>query len=66
MEDFIPRDAFSYYKEYSLHPLYHINMSSRDMARFGILYMHEGRWNDQQIIPQQWVKESLTAYTPKK
>lgn len=65
MEDFMLCDAFSYYKEYSQHPLYHINMSSRDLARFGILYMQEGRWNDQQIIPQQWVKESLTAYSPK-
>jgi len=65
MEDFLPRDAFSYYRDYSMHPLYHINMSSRDLARFGILYMQEGRWNDQQIIPQQWVKESLTDYTPK-
>ena len=65
MEDFLPRDAFSYYRDYSIHPLYHINMSSRDLARFGILYMHEGRWTDQQIIPQQWVKESLTAYSPK-
>jgi CubicO group peptidase (beta-lactamase class C family) len=65
MEDFIPRDAFSYYHDYSLHPLYHINMSSRDLARFGMLYMNDGRWNDLQIIPQHWVKESLTAYTPK-
>jgi CubicO group peptidase (beta-lactamase class C family) len=65
MEDFIPRDAFSYSHDYSLHPLYHINMSSRDLARFGLLYMNDGRWNDRQIIPQQWVKESLTDYTPK-
>jgi CubicO group peptidase (beta-lactamase class C family) len=65
MEDFVPRDAFSYSHDYSLHPLYHINMSSRDLARFGLLYMNDGRWNDRQIIPQQWVKESLTDYTPK-
>jgi CubicO group peptidase (beta-lactamase class C family) len=65
MEDFIPRDAFSYHHDYSMHPLYHINMSSRDFARFGLLYMHEGRWNGQQVIPQNWVKESLTAYSPK-
>lgn len=64
MEDLIPRDAFSYCHSYSMHPLYHINMSSRDLARFGLLYMHEGRWNDRQIVPQQWVKESLTSYSP--
>ncbi len=66
MEDFMPRDAFSNFSEYSQHPLYHINMSSRDLARFGMLYMNNGRWKDKQIIPHQWVKESLTAYTPKK
>jgi CubicO group peptidase (beta-lactamase class C family) len=66
MEDFIPRDAFWYYHNYSQHPLYHINMSSRDLARFGMLYLHEGRWRDRQVVPQLWVKESLTDYTPKK
>lgn len=66
MEDFMPRDAFWYYHDYSQHPLYHINLSSRDLARFGMLYMNEGRWNDHQVIPAQWVKESLTAYSPKK
>lgn len=65
MEDFSPHDAYYNYEKFSLHPVYHINISSRDMARFGMLYMNEGRWNDQQIIPAQWVKESLTAYTPK-
>lgn len=65
MEDFVTHDAWSIYEKYSSHPLHHINISSRDLARFGTLYMNEGRWNDQQIIPAQWVKESLTAYTPK-
>jgi hypothetical protein len=65
MEDFVPHDAWYNYEKFSLHPVYHINMSSRDMARFGMLYMNEGRWSGEQIIPAQWVKESLTAYTPK-
>jgi CubicO group peptidase (beta-lactamase class C family) len=65
MEDFVPHDAWYNYEKFSLHPVYHINMSSRDMARFGMLYMNEGRWGDKQIVPEQWVKESLTAYTPK-
>jgi CubicO group peptidase (beta-lactamase class C family) len=65
MEDFVPHDAWYNYEKISLHPVYHINMSSRDMARFGMLYMNEGRWGNEQIIPAQWIKESLTAYTPK-
>jgi CubicO group peptidase (beta-lactamase class C family) len=66
MEDFVPHDAWYNYEEYSLHPVYHINMSARDMARFGLLYMNGGRWGEQQVVPEQWVKESLTDYTPKK
>lgn len=65
MEDFVPHDAWYNYEKFSLHPVYHINMSSRDMARFGMLYMNGGRWGDKQIVPEQWVKESLTSYTPK-
>jgi CubicO group peptidase (beta-lactamase class C family) len=65
MEDFVPHDAWYNYEKFSLHPVYHINMSSRDMARFGMLYMNEGKWGNEQIIQAQWVKETLTAYTPK-
>lgn len=65
MEDFVPHDAFYIFEKISLHPAYQINMSSRDMARFGMLYMNEGRWGNEQIVPTQWVKESLTICTPK-
>ncbi|MGC3947568.1 MAG: serine hydrolase [Chryseolinea sp.] len=65
MEDFVPHDAWYNYEKISVHPVYHMNMSSRDMARFGMLYMNGGRWGDQQIVPEHWVKESLTTYSPK-
>ena len=35
MEDFAPHDAWYNYEKISMHPVYHMNMSSRDMARFG-------------------------------
>lgn len=31
---------------------------SRDMARFGYLYLRNGSWNDEQIIPDTYVHES--------
>jgi hypothetical protein len=65
MEDFVAHDAWYNYEKFSLHPVYHINMSSRDMARFGLLYMNNGRWGNEQVVPAQWVKESLTVCTPK-
>lgn len=40
------------------HPAYPFRMSSRDMARFGLLFLRDGRWGDKQIIPRRWVKES--------
>ena len=38
-----------------------IDATSRDFARFGLLYARNGRWFDDQIIPENWVKESTTA-----
>ncbi len=31
----------------------------RDFARFGLLYFNNGLWNGQQILPRQWIKESI-------
>ena len=31
-----------------------------DLAKIGLLYMHGGLWNGQQLITSDWVKESLT------
>ncbi len=40
------------------HPAYVFMISARDLARFGLLYLAGGRWNDAQIVPEQWVHES--------
>ena len=39
-------------------PAYVFRMTARDMARFGLLYLSEGRWNDQQVVPDAWVKKT--------
>lgn len=38
-------------------------MSARDLARFALLYLNKGRWQDRQIIPAAWVEESTKAYS---
>jgi CubicO group peptidase (beta-lactamase class C family) len=35
----------------------------RNMARLGDLYMHNGNLNGEQVVPAEWVDESLTNYT---
>lgn len=42
---------------------YGIWMSTRDMARFGQLFLNRGRWNGQQLIPESWIAESTRAYS---
>ena len=32
--------------------------TARDFARFGLLYYNNGIWNGQQILPDNWVKQS--------
>ncbi len=38
-----------------LHPL--------DMAKFGYLYLNNGTWNDNQVVPKEWVQESTVSYS---
>ncbi len=64
--DAFPADASTYYTgaNVSIHPCYWFRMSARDLARFGWLFLNNGEWNGQQIIPGQWVQESTTTYSP--
>ena len=41
-----------------------LNMISRDYARFGLLYRDNGRLNGEQIIPEQWITDSITPDAP--
>ena len=47
----------------SKHLNYIFSMSARDMARFGYLYLRQGRWGDRQVIPPGWVERSTTSYS---
>ena len=35
-----------------------LTMRPLDMARFGYLFLHDGRWNNHEIISDEWVSES--------
>jgi CubicO group peptidase (beta-lactamase class C family) len=34
------------------------------MAKFGYLYLNEGMWDGEQIVPTAWVKASTTNHSP--
>src|SRR6185436_8431228 len=36
-------------------------IKTEDIARFAQLYLQKGKWNDQQIIPEEWVQEATTT-----
>lgn len=42
-----------------------LTLSPRDMARFGVLYLNRGLWDNHQIISGTWIDES-TAMNPNK
>src|ERR1700724_3827255 len=43
MEDFQPADVYYFGGPFSTHSAYHFEMTARDMARFGLLYLRHGR-----------------------
>ena len=40
-----------------------LTLAPRDMARFGFLYLNKGLWDNQQILPEAWIRKS-TAMNP--
>jgi len=63
MQDFRLEDVHYQWESVSLHPAYPFWISARDLARFGQLYLLEGRWNGVQVLPAAWVNESSTSYS---
>ena len=35
-------------------------ISARDQARFGLLTLRRGRWNDKQILSEEWIRNATT------
>ncbi|MFP4207607.1 MAG: serine hydrolase domain-containing protein [Wenzhouxiangella sp.] len=64
MQDFSHHLGRYVYGESSEHPAYPLRMSARDLARFGLLYLHKGLWDGTQLIPESWVEESTKPMSP--
>jgi CubicO group peptidase (beta-lactamase class C family) len=40
-----------------------LHFTARDMAKFGLLYLNDGEYEGNQIIPADWVHDSLQTYS---
>jgi len=59
MNDFRIEDTYFHLElGHSIYPAYPFRMSTRDAARFGLLYLRDGNWKNNQIISREWVKKS--------
>lgn len=40
-----------------------LNMTSRDMAKIGLLMRNKGKWNGIEIVSEEWIEESVSPKT---
>lgn len=52
-------------KRKSQYLAYHMDLSTRDMAKVGQLMLNEGAWEGKQLIPKAWIRKTLAPITPK-
>jgi CubicO group peptidase (beta-lactamase class C family) len=60
-----PADASPDFNK-SIHPAYHFRMTARDLARFGYLFLRNGDWQEESVVPEAWVSESTQAHSQTK
>jgi CubicO group peptidase (beta-lactamase class C family) len=48
----------------SKYQAYHMTLSTRDMARIGLLMLRGGAWNGKQVVPRAWVEKISRTVTP--
>jgi CubicO group peptidase (beta-lactamase class C family) len=39
-------------------------ISTEDMARFGLLFLNNGKWKDQQLVSEDWIKKATQPSVP--
>jgi CubicO group peptidase (beta-lactamase class C family) len=40
-----------------------LNLTVRDMAKLGYLYLNNGLWDGQQVVPQEWIELSTQSHS---
>jgi CubicO group peptidase (beta-lactamase class C family) len=39
-------------------------INTEDMARFGLLFLNDGKWNNEQLISGDWIQQAIAPSTP--
>ena len=39
-----------------------LQLQPRDMAKIGLLMLHNGRWQDRQVVPAAWIEQSVAHH----
>ena len=39
-------------------------ISTEDMARFGLLFLNDGKWKTNQLLSKEWIKQAITPSKP--
>ncbi|WP_187143130.1 serine hydrolase domain-containing protein [Terriglobus albidus] len=63
MQDFDLKKQHKFPSTGSVHPEYAMYLSTRDMARLGLLMLDFGVWNGKNIIPSDWVRYMTSLTT---
>jgi CubicO group peptidase (beta-lactamase class C family) len=63
MENYKAEDGWYVTGKESIHPAYPFRITARDMARFGLLMLRKGKWQNKQVIPDEWVEESTRYHS---
>ena len=61
MQDFKPEDVYYIDGPISRYRAYHFEITARDLARFGLLYLSKGRRDNKQVVPAAWVEKNESA-----
>lgn len=54
---------YQYETSKSRFPAFHFRLSARDLALFGQLYLNDGNWAGNQIIPEEWIEVSTKPFS---
>ncbi len=58
--EFPDTDGFYQHEpEQSKFPAYHFRLSAHDLALYGQLMLQKGQWHGEQIVPAEWIKQSI-------